>query len=157
MADEDIVKLCPRDLAPLQALLRANHLPADDCGEQASIFCAIYQAGELIAAGGLEPAGKYALLRSLVVRADHRGKGLAQAITDHLLRQAEAEGRAAIYLLTETAADYFLRRGFMPRARTEVPLPITRTRQFSSLCPDSASCLCLPLPRDRARRRKRQA
>jgi N-acetylglutamate synthase-like GNAT family acetyltransferase len=147
VADRDIVKLRPRDLAQLQALLRANHLPADDCGEQASIFCAIYAAQELIAAGGLEPAGEHALLRSIVVRADHRGKGLAQAITDHLLRQAEAEGRVAVYLLTETAADYFARRGFSAVERAAVPPAITRTRQFSSLCPDSASCLCLPLPR----------
>ena len=143
----DIVNLRVADLAQLEALLRANHLPADDCSEQASIFCAIYHAGELIAAGGLEPAGDYALLRSIVVRADHRGKGLARAITGHLLRRAEAEGRAAIYLLTETAADYFARLGFTLVARSEVPVAITRTRQFSSLCPDSASCLFLPLPR----------
>jgi len=145
--DGHIVSLRVADLEQLQALLRANHLPADDCGEQASIFCAIYHAGELIAAGGVEPAGEYALLRSVVGRADHRGKGLARAITGHLLRQAAAEGRVAIYLLTETAADYFTGLGFTAIARSEVPLPITRTRQFSTLCPDSASCLCLPLPR----------
>jgi len=152
VADGDIVKLRPRDLPQLRALLRANHLPDDDCGERLPDFRAIYHAGELIAAGGLEPAGEYALLRSLVVRTDHRGKGLAQAITGHLLREAEAEGRAAVYLLTETAADYFSRRGFTAIARSEVPLPITRTRQFSALCPDSASCLYLRLPRGRAPR-----
>jgi len=145
--DGDIVSLRVADLQQLQALLRANHLPADDCREQASIFCAIYYAGELIAAGGLEPAGEYALLRSVVVRADHRGEGLARAITEHLLRRAEAEGRAAVYLLTETAADYFTSLGFTAIDRGEVPLPITRTRQFSSLCPDSASCLFQSLPR----------
>jgi N-acetylglutamate synthase-like GNAT family acetyltransferase len=147
MADGEIVGLRVADLAQLEALLRANHLPADDCSEQASIFCAMYHAGELIAAGGLEPAGECALLRSVVVRADHRGKGLARAITEHLLRRAEAGGRVAVYLLTETAAGYFTRLGFTAIARSKVPLPITRTRQFSSLCPDSASCLCLPLPR----------
>jgi N-acetylglutamate synthase-like GNAT family acetyltransferase len=145
--DARIVSLRVADLEQLQALLRANQLPADDCAEQASVFCAIYQAGELIAAGGLEAAGEYALLRSVVVRAEHRGKGLARAIVEHLLRRAAAEGRAAIYLLTETAADYFAALGFTAIARSEVPPPITRTRQFSTLCPHSASCLCLPLPR----------
>jgi N-acetylglutamate synthase-like GNAT family acetyltransferase len=144
---DDIVNLRAADLAQLQELLRENHLPADDCGERLPDFRAIYHAGELIAAGGLEPAGEYALLRSIVVRADHRGKGLAQAIIDHLLRQAEAEGRVAVYLLTESAADYFSRLGFSVVERAAVPPEITRTRQFSSLCPDSASCLCQALPR----------
>jgi N-acetylglutamate synthase-like GNAT family acetyltransferase len=147
VADGDIVKLRPRDLPQLRALLRANHLPDDDCGEQLPIFRAIYAARELVAAGGLQAAGEYALLRSIVVRADYRGKGLARAIVDHLLREAEAEGRAAVYLLTESAAGYFTRLGFGAVPRAEVPLPITRTRQFSALCPDSASCLRLPLPR----------
>lgn len=147
MPGADVVTLRFADLAQLEALLRANHLPADDCGEQASIFCAIYQDDELIAAGGLEPAGEYALLRSIVVRADHRGKGLARTITEYLLGRAEAEGRAAVYLLTETAADYFARLGFTDVARAGVPPAIIRTRQFASLCPDSASCLFQPLPR----------
>ena len=147
MSDIDIVKLRAGDLASLQALLRANQLPADDCIEQASNFSAIYANHELIAAGGLEPAGEYALLRSLVVREDHRGRGLARQITNHLLQQANDEGRAAIYLLTESAEAYFTRLGFQVVERAEVPAAITRTRQFASLCPDSASCLCLPLPR----------
>lgn len=147
MADGDIVKLRPRDLPQLQALLRADHLPDDDCAEQLPVFRAIYAARELVAAGGLEAADEYALLRSIVVRADYRGRGLARAIADHLLRQAEAEGRAAVYLLTESAAGYFSRLGFRAVERAAVPFAITRTRQFSSLCPDSASCLCLPLPR----------
>jgi len=145
--DQGIINLRPPDLAQLQTLLCANHLPAEDCTEQASIFCGIFEAQELIAAGGLEAAGECALLRSIVVRADRRGKGLAQALTEHLLQRAETEGRAAVYLLTETASDYFTRLGFSTVERADVPLAITRTRQFSSLCPDSADCLCLPLPR----------
>lgn len=147
MSGVNIVKLPRADLAQLQALLRANHLPDDDCDAQAEIFSAIYQNRELIAAGGLEAAGDCALLRSIVVRADQRGSGLARQMTDYLLRQAEAEGRVAVYLLTESAAAYFTRLGFVPVDRAAVPAAITQTRQFAALCPDSASCLYLPLPR----------
>lgn len=146
-AVDDIVKLSRDDLPSLRALLRANQLPDDDCDEQAEHFCALYRGAELVAAGGLEPAGSHALLRSVVVQPQWRGQGLAERITEHLLQRAEREGVTAVYLLTETAEGYFTRLGFQPVARGEVPSDIMKTRQFSTLCPDSASCLYLPLPR----------
>ena len=144
-AVDDIVKLSRDDLPNLRDLLRANQLPDDDCDEQAEHFCALYRGGELVAAGGLEPAGRYALLRSVVVQPRQRGQGLARRITEHLLQHAQREGFDAVYLLTESAEDYFVRLGFHSIDRGEVPPDIMATRQFSSLCPDSASCLYFPL------------
>lgn len=144
----EIVQLRCADLAQLEALLRENQLPAADCAEQAHRFCAIYKGDQLIAAGAIEAVEQYGLLRSVVVREDCRGMGLAGTITAHLLQQAGAEGRLAIYLLTETAEAYFAALGFALVARTDVPLALTRTRQFSTLCPDSASCMYLPLQHD---------
>jgi N-acetylglutamate synthase-like GNAT family acetyltransferase len=149
-ADQTIVKLRSADLTRLQALLRENRLPDDDCAEQAANFRALYEGAELVAAGGLEPAGDCVLLRSVVVRKDRRGRGLARQMTDYLLQQAEADGKLAVYLLTETAEGYFRRLGFRTIDRGGVPAAIRQTRQFASLCPDSASCLYLPLPRDRS-------
>ncbi len=147
MSTGPIVGLQSADLAQLESLLSAYQLPYEDCAEQVQIFCGIFDDDELVAAGGLEPAGEYALLRSIVVAQKYRAKGLAQSIVDYLLHLAEAEGREAVYLLTETAADYFARRGFEKVARDEVPAAIRSTRQFSSLCPDSASCMRMLLPR----------
>ena len=50
-------------------------------------------------------------------------------------------------LARKAAADYFRRLGFRPVARATVPPAVSSTRQFASLCPDSAECLCLSLPR----------
>lgn len=141
-----IVGLQPADLAQLESLLGAHHLPYEDCAEQLGIFCGVFDGNELIAAGGLEPAGEYALLRSIVVQVRYRARGLAQSISEQLIQQAETEGRVAVYLLTETAEDYFVRQGFEKVARGAVPATIARTRQFSSLCPDSASCMRMTLP-----------
>ncbi len=142
-----IVGLRPADLAQLESLLRAHHLPYEDCADHPQIFCGIFDGNELIAAGGLEPVAEYALLRSIVVVERYRARGLAQSIAERLLRKAESEGRAAVYLLTETAEDYFARQGFERVAREQVPAAVTRTRQFASLCPDSASCMRMTLPR----------
>ena len=142
-----IIPLRPTDLAQLEALLKDNHLPTEDCAQQAQHYCASYAGDELIAAGAIEPVAHYGLLRSVVVREGYRGQGLARQITSHLLNQARDEGRMAIYLLTETAQTYFADLGFVPTARADVPNAISLTRQFMTLCPDSASCMCLLLQR----------
>ncbi len=141
MATGAIVELPRAELAQLQALLSAHQLPDEDCADPVLFFCAIFDGDELIAAGGLEPAGSCALLRSVVVRPDYRALGLARRIINHLLARAAGEGRQEVYLLTETAEKYFSVQGFQPVERSEVPAAIARTRQFSTLCPQSACCM----------------
>ena len=145
MPNGPIVGLQFADLAQLESLLRANHLPTEDCLEQAQFFYGIFNQGELVAAGGLEPAANFALLRSVVVREQNRAQGLARDLCRFLIELAESEGRESIYLLTETAEAYFEDIGFNRVDRDQVPTAITQTRQFASLCPDSASCLVMHL------------
>ena len=133
-------------LDQLESLLRNDDLPIEDIGECADIFCGIFDGDRLVAAGGLEPAGNFGLLRSVVVRSQYRGQGLARAIVEFLLEQAQLQGREAVYLLTETAAGYFENLGFSRVERAQVPAAIAQTRQFAAICPDSASCLMTGLP-----------
>ena len=128
-------------LDQLESLLRNDDLPIEDIGECADIFCGIFDGDRLVAAGGLEPAGNFGLLRSVVVQSQYRDQGLARAIVEFLLEQARLQGREAVYLLTETAASYFENLGFSRVERAQVPAAIAQTRQFVELCPDSASCL----------------
>ena len=140
-APVEISQLDPGDLPRLESLLQSQGLPADDCHQQLEHFVAVYDGDRLVAAGGLEPAGNYGLLRSLVVEPDWREHGLGRRLTQYLLERARARGLEAVYLLTETADGYFPRHGFEPVERGLVPAEVAATRQFASLCPDSASCL----------------
>ncbi len=132
-------------LGQLENLLKNNDLPIEDIGECAEIFCGMFDGDRLVAAGGLEPAGNFGLLRSVVVQPEYRERGLARAIVEFLLGQAQLQGREAVYLLTETAAGYFENLGFSRVERAQVPAAIAQTRQFAALCPDSASCLMTAL------------
>ena len=87
MSTGPVVRLRSEHLNQLETLLSSNALPADDCAEQGDIFCGIFDGDELIAGGGLEPAGDYSLLRSVVVKPSCRGRGLARAISEYLLKQ----------------------------------------------------------------------
>ncbi|MCP4981746.1 MAG: GNAT family N-acetyltransferase [Gammaproteobacteria bacterium] len=138
---ESIVELATSDLHQLENLLCANDLPTQDCTDPGLIFYGIFDHHKLVAAGGLEAAESYVLLRSVAVQQPYRKQGMARRICDFLIEKAESEGKQAIYLLTETAALYFENLGFTRVVRERVPASIARTRQFTSLCPDSASCL----------------
>ena len=116
-----------------------------DCAEQALNFYGVFDEDNLVAAGGLESAASYALLRSVVVDEQYRGQGLAKSISGFLIKLANSEGREAVYLLTETAEAYFEKLGFSRVSRAEVPIAIKQTLQFTSLCPDTASCLMMTL------------
>jgi N-acetylglutamate synthase-like GNAT family acetyltransferase len=148
MSTGPIVRLRQEQLPQLEALLAASGLPNEDCAEQRENFYGIFEQDRLLAAGGLQPAGEYFLLRSLVVDPACRGRGLARALAEFLLDRAEAEAGTAVYLLTETAAEYFARLGFEPAEREQVPEALARTRQFAALCPDEARCLTIRLPRN---------
>lgn len=134
-------------LGKLENLLNNNNLPVEDIVECGGNFCGIFDGDRLVAAGGLEPAGSFGLLRSVVVQPQYRDRGLARAIVEFLLEQAQLQGREAVFLLTETAAGYFEKLGFDPVERAQVPVAVAQTRQFTALCPESASCLMTALPR----------
>ena len=150
-----IIQLPSGDVARLEALLQQNQLPTQDCAAQVKHFYGLYreqtQGQILVAAGGLEPAGRYALLRSLVVEGSCRSQGLGRLITEFLLQQAVTRSYAAVYLLTENAGTYFASFGFTEIPRQQVPAEIAATQQFAALCPKSASCMALDLTSGRGR------
>ena len=81
-----------------------------------------------------------------MVQEQYRSSGLARSISRYLIGLAETDSKKAVYLLTETAGAYFEKLGFANVDRAQVPRAITQTRQFASLCPDTASCMVLTLP-----------
>ncbi len=83
-------------------------------------------------------AGDPALLRSVVVRRESRARGLGRDLVAKCEGLARRQGVDALYLLTETAAEFFRSIGYREIDRGTAPDQIKATSQFSSLCPDSA-------------------
>ncbi|MEM1412788.1 MAG: GNAT family N-acetyltransferase, partial [Pseudomonadota bacterium] len=86
--------------------------------------------------------GEVALLRSVATSADLRGRGVARALVQALEALAVEERFQALYLLTESAEGYFESQGYLQVDRSSVPVAVRASRQFSSLCPDSAVVMC---------------
>lgn len=126
-------------------LLKSSNLPADDLDYQKDLLVGYYEGDDLVGTGGLEIHGNYALLRSLSVKLGIRGKSVGTTITEFLLAEAKMRKLKAIYLLTETARDFFKKKGFSDVARDAVPEEVKASSEFSHVCPTSAAVMYLPL------------
>jgi amino-acid N-acetyltransferase len=142
---DQIVSLSRPHVADIEALLQLCDLPFEDCRLHLDNFVGIILDGKLIATGALQYEGSVALLRSIAVHPDSRGRGLAGMMTRHLLEQARASRVKQLYILTETAETYFTRFEFYSIRRQTVPVSIQATQQFESLCPASAQAMRLDL------------
>ena len=122
----------------LLAALQAAGLPVDDLEQTGRTFFRFADQGQIVGFGGLETYGDCALLRSVVVLPDQRGRGYGEAISRRLLDEAGRGGARTVYLLTQSAAAFFEYLGFVKVERTAAPAAILQTRQAASLCPASA-------------------
>jgi len=130
------------DAGELAAALAAAKLPSDDISEGGRRFWrAIDETGAVIGYGGFEGSGADLLLRSVVVLPARRGSGLGRDLIDALLREAQGTGAKRVWLLTTSAADFFDRLGFERKDRADAPAVVTQSRQFTGLCPASATVL----------------
>jgi amino-acid N-acetyltransferase len=133
------------DVAALRRLLVSEKLPSDDVSLERQEFLVAVSAGQLVGCGALERFGSAALLRSLAVSPEYRGKGAGAQLYERLVVRAKELGLARLFLLTTTAAPYFSRRGFQVVDRASAPEPMTRSAQFANLCPSTATCMSLAL------------
>lgn len=131
----------PEDLPEALALLGEASLPLHGVAEGFAGFV-VAQAGTRIAGiAGLERHGSEGLLRSVAVAPEWRGRGLGAALTQEVLRVARGAGVTAVYLLTDTAAEFFPRCGFRPIERDQVPASIRASAEFAELCPASSTVM----------------
>lgn len=137
------------DLPSVRSLLREADLPLDGLEDQFGVNYAVAEAaGSIVGAEGIEVYGEHGLLRSAVVSAAWRGKGVGEALTIERLAWARQRGLQAVYLLTTTAADYFPRFGFVSESRDQAPEAIRRSREFAEACPATAAFMRLTLAPD---------
>src|SRR5687767_9107931 len=122
-------------LEKLQKFLQSNKLPHQDIENittKGRVFLGYYDdTGELIGSGGLEMYGDSALLRSVAIKEHVRGQELGKKIVDDLVTQARNSKINNIFLLTETAKDFFTKKGFTIVSRDEVPSQVKASSEFT--------------------------
>lgn len=123
--------------AELRVTLDRNDLPTDDLEEVGSTFF----VGENGSMGGLWLSGSDALLRSVVIRSEQRGRGDGKRLVEALSREAATLGARDVWLLTTNSVGFFASCGFQEVDRVSAPETIRATRQFAGICPSSATLM----------------
>jgi len=131
-------RAAPADAGAIAALLRACDLPvAGACGV-VDRFCLVSDDTGLAACAATEAYGGLVLLRSVAVRPDRRGSGLARRVTLAALERAAGEGATEAFLLTTTAPGFFRRFGFAAVPRETAPSALGASAELRGACPDTA-------------------
>jgi arsenate reductase len=137
-----------RDVEGVLRLLRSADLPMTGVADRfPAAYSVIRSEAEVIAVAGLESHGRLGLLRSVVVASPYRELGLGRRLVDDRVDFASKQHLAAIYLLTTTAAPFFRALGFEDIDRSNVPVDLQTSSEFSSVCPTTALCLVKRLSR----------
>ncbi len=125
------------------SLLANCGLPVADISlKKPPVFFGVRSERGLLAVIGIELFGEVALLRSLAVVPTARGQRLGHDLVAFAERVAAERGVETLFLLTETAAQFFIKLGYRPTDRSDAPPAVRSTAQFASLCPASSAFLC---------------
>ncbi len=120
-------------------LLAACSLPNTDLSEEKlQHFFGCGEGTSLRGVVGVELYGDVALLRSLAVAQDVRGRGWGKRLVQEAEEHARRAGARRVYLLTTTAEAFFASLGYAKVERERVPDAIRGTTEFGSLCSASA-------------------
>ncbi len=113
--------------------LLTSDLPTDLSG-----FTLALDGEQIIGSAGLELLGNVGLLRSVAVAETHRNQNLGQRLFAAALDYARSHEVQEVYLITNTAEQYFQKNGFRQVERNDTPAEIAQTAQFTGLCPSSS-------------------
>jgi amino-acid N-acetyltransferase len=121
-------------------LLKKNNLPTEDINPGTQLFV-IEDNDSVIGTVAVEYDFNVALLRSLSVAKEKRNSGIGETLVEFIEGYVQKQGVLCIYLLTTTAENFFLKRGYKKIDRKEAPEFIKNTKEYSILCSASSSLM----------------
>lgn len=132
-----IERAAPADVAAVERLLADAGLPLRGAAEALSLGVVARARGRVVGAAAIERFGEAGLLRSVVVDGGRRGSGLGRSIVEAAEGLARSVGIRELYLLTETAVDWFPRHGYAPVDRSAAAAVVGGSIEFTSVCRES--------------------
>lgn len=131
----------PSELPQVLNLLKECELPRDGVEEHLGGFLVARDERALVGVVGLECYGDVGLLRSLAVSPRARQLGIGRKLVDALVDEARRKKVSVLYLLTETADEYFHRFGFVRVARESVDPRLQASYELQGACPETAGVM----------------
>ncbi len=119
-------------------LLKNLNLVYEDLEPHFSNFTVVIRAGQVIGCIGFEKYNSLGLLRSAAVDPNYQGLGIGHVLIQNILEKAKNAGIKDLYLLTDTAVDFFKKFDFVVISRELVDEVIKQSYEYSEACTESA-------------------
>lgn len=129
------------ELSHLEALLKAHKLCFNDLESQGVELFSVTKEDALVGYFGYEVFGEDALFRSFIVVPEQRTKNYGKLMWEMAKKQLKESKVKHIYLLTNTATEFFLKVGYKLFERTKVPDVIAQTSEFTTFCATDSVCM----------------
>ena len=141
-----IMPAVARDMGEIRALLEETRLCDDQTERSESCsFLVLRNETGFVGCVCLEVFGEEAILRSLAVNKAARGVGYGWMLADNAINLARHRGVLRIYLLTETASDFFAaKHGFRVVMPSTISADVADSKTFRN-CPIGAVTMRLDL------------
>ncbi|WP_138431942.1 arsenic resistance N-acetyltransferase ArsN2 [Fodinibius saliphilus] len=138
----DITKAQKKDLENVKQLLRKCQLPSSDLTKHHMDHFFLLKSGNKIHGSvGLEIFEPYGLLRSLAIKKEMREQGYGKLLVNQIENYGHEQDIKRIYLLTTTAQNFFKKNDYRNINRNRIPQNVKKSKEFSSLCPESAASM----------------
>ena len=128
----------PSDLPAIERLLAIAGLPLEGTAWAFETGVVAREDGAVVGAAAVERYGSAGLLRSVVVAPERRGTGLGRDLVTAAERLARLERVRELYLLTETALDWFPRLGYQVVSRDQAAAAVGASVEFTTACAETA-------------------
>ena len=136
--DITIYKAKPEAYETVVGLLTAAGLPTEDLRNDLGHFWIANASGTSIGVIGMDLYAPYGLLRSMTVLPEYRNKGIASRLVDQVEQLAKKLDLSELYLITNTAESYFIKKGFQLITKAELPDSVASSQEMNGLCPASS-------------------
>jgi amino-acid N-acetyltransferase len=133
------------DLEDVLNLLESAKLPTAGVKDHIQNFMLEFENDALVGCAGFEIYETAGLLRSVLVNAVERSHRIGARLVKSILEHAKTQQLPSVFLLTQTAENYFPRFGFKQVSRAEIPESLQASEELRGACPDNAVVMMLEL------------
>lgn len=127
------------DMPEIAALLTTSGLPVVRVHD--AKYFLVADDGQIIGVIGAIYDTSQALLRSFAVSPYKRARGIGGKLVERMLIELKMNKLQEVYLITDTAADYFRHMGFQEIQREVVPTGLLTESGLDKACPCSSRCM----------------
>ena len=136
-----IIRTRDRDLSDVLILLREVNLPTEGIVEHFHNFLIAREGARLVGCAGIEIYDDVGLMRSVVVAPTFQSHGLGHKLVERIHRFAIAKGLKKIYLITDTAEQFFSKLGYVVTPQEDIEPRIKQSVEFTYVCAISGVCM----------------